>query len=375
MPKILYLITEDWFFASHFLPMARAAREAGFEIAVATRIGTYADRIGAEGIRVIPLEQERGSSAPSEIVGYIAHARSIIRDEDPDIVHCIALRSAVLGGIAARAAKVPHLVLAPTGLGHLWIERGFGPFLARGVVRHVIGSMLRRPQTRYLFENHEDPKEFGLDPNGPEVTIIGGAGVDPRQFPMVPEPASPPVKLAVVARMIVPKGIAEAVDATRRARALGAPVELHLFGAPDPSNRRSIPQATLRAWAAEPGMHWHGPSTDVARVWRDHHVALFLSYREGLPRTLIEAAASGRPIVTNDVPGCREVVRDGREGFLVPLGDTEAAARAIVKLAMDPALRARLGAAANARFCDRFTEKAVKKVVSGLYRSVLADRG
>ncbi len=351
--------------------MARAAREAGFDVAVATRIGTHADRISAEGIRVIPLEQERSSLAPLEIVRYIANARRVIRDEDPDIVHCIALRSAVLGGLAARVAKVPHLVLAPTGLGHLWIEHGFGPFLARRVTRHVIGSMLRRPQTRYIFENHEDPKEFGLDPNAPEVTIIGGAGVDEAQFPVTPEPPSPPVKFAVVARMIVQKGIAEAVDATRRARALGAPVELHLFGAPDRSNRRSITEATLRAWATEPGIRWHGPSTDVARVWRDHHVALFLSYREGLPRTLIEAAASGRPIVTNDVPGCREVVRDGEEGFLVPLGDTEAAARAMVKLALDPALRARLGAAANARFRDRFTEQAVKEVVAGLYRSML----
>jgi glycosyltransferase involved in cell wall biosynthesis len=236
----------------------------------------------------------------------------------------------------------------------------------------VVGSWLRRPRTRFLFENSDDPGEFNLDPDGRDVTIVGGAGVAAADFPFVPEPPAPPVKIAVVARMIYPKGIADAVAAIRRARALGAPVELDLFGVPDPVNRRSIPEATLRQWSAEPGIHWHGQTADVARVWREHHVALFLSYyREGVPRTLIESAAAGRPIITTDMPGCRDVVRDGREGLVIPPGDIEAAALAIVELAGDPALRARLGVAANARFHERFTEDAVKSAVANLYRSMV----
>jgi glycosyltransferase involved in cell wall biosynthesis len=374
MPKILYLITEDWFFVSHFLPMARAARAAGFDVAVATRTGAQAGRIAAEGFRVIALDQRRRSLGPFEAAGNIARARQVIGAERPDIVHCIALRPVVLGGIAARLAGVPGVVLAPTGLGHLWTDRGLAARLARRCVRLLVGSTLRRPGTRYLFENRDDPQELGLDPDGPEVTIVGGAGVDPAHFPVVPEPPAPPVKLAVVARMIFPKGIAEAVDACRRARALGAPVELDLFGDPDPSNPRAVPAATLRQWSAAPGIHWHGHTGDVAGVWRTHHVALYLSYyREGVPRTLIEAAAAGRPIVTTDMPGCRELVRDGQEGLLVPPGDAEAAAHAIVKLAADPALRARLGAAAHARFRERFTEDAVKEAVARLYRSMLGE--
>jgi glycosyltransferase involved in cell wall biosynthesis len=171
--------------------------------------------------------------------------------------------------------------------------------------------------------------------------------------------------------MIWPKGIAEAVEAARYARALGAPIELHLFGGLDPSNRRSIDEAVLREWSAEPGITWHGPTADVPRVWREHHVALFLSYyREGLPRTLVEAAAAGRPIVTTDVTGCRDVVRDGIEGILVPPRDSEAAGRALARLAGDPALRARMGAAANRRFREQFTEAAVQRVVGGLYVAV-----
>ena len=128
--------------------------------------------------------------------------------------------------------------------------------------------------------------------------------------------------------MIRPKGIVESVDAVRHARAAGAPVELHLFGDPDPDNPRSIPQATLAQWSNEPGITWHGHEADVARVWREHHVAMLLSYREGLPRSLVEAAAAGRPIVATDVPGCREVARDGQEGILVPLGDSDGGAGA-----------------------------------------------
>jgi glycosyltransferase involved in cell wall biosynthesis len=183
------------------------------------------------------------------------------------------------------------------------------------------------------------------------------------------------VKVAVVARMIWPKGIAEAVEAARYARvALAAPIELHLFGGLDPSNRRPIDAAVLREWSAEPGITWHGATDNAPRVWRDHHIALFLSYyREGLPRTLVEAAAAGRPIVTTDVTGCRDVVRDGIEGILVPPGDIEAAGRALARLAGDPALRARMGAAASRRFHERFTEAEVERTVGELYRSLTAS--
>jgi glycosyltransferase involved in cell wall biosynthesis len=168
--------------------------------------------------------------------------------------------------------------------------------------------------------------------------------------------------------MIAPKGIAEAVAAARRARALGAAIELHLYGAPDPSNRRSCTEAALREWSSEPGIVWHGRSDDVAAVWRESHVAMLLTwYREGVPRSLIEAAACGRPIVTTDAPGCRDLVRDRREGLLVPLRDSEAAARALVELGGDADLRARLGAAARVRFLERFTEAAVRRSVASVY--------
>jgi glycosyltransferase involved in cell wall biosynthesis len=369
MRKILFLISEDWFFVSHFLPMARAAREAGFEVVVATRVNKYRQRIAAEQCRVIPLDIERGSLAAVEVLRGAARVFSIVRRERPDIVHCIALRMIMLGGLPAKIAGAGALVLAPTGLGHLWTGNGVTERCLRPLVRTIVGRWLRGPRTHYLFENSDDPAEFGLDPADPHVTIVAGAGVKPEDFPVSPEPPAPPVKLAVVARMLRSKGIAEAVEATRRARLLGAPVELDIFGAPDPSNPASIPEAELRQWSSQPGIAWRGASNDVARVWREHHIAIFLSYyREGLPRTLTEAAACGRPIIAFDVVGCREVVRDGVEGLLVPSGDVDAAARAIAKLAADASLRAQLGAAAHRRFLERLTEDGVRKAVGDLYQ-------
>jgi glycosyltransferase involved in cell wall biosynthesis len=370
MRKLVYLITEDWFFVSHFLPMARAARAAGFDVVVATRVRRHGAAIEAAGFRVVAIEAERRSLGPLELVRTVLRLTRLLRAERPAIVHAIALRMIVLGGLAAWLSGTKALVLAPTGLGYLWSENGLAHRVMRAATRLLVGGLRLTRRTRYLFENPEDPREFGLDPADSSVTLIGGAGVDPAAFPRMPEPPAPPVKVAVVARMLVSKGVVEAVAAVRRARELGAPVELGLFGSPDGSNRGAVPEQQLQAWSALPGIRWHGPTADVAGVWRGHHVALLLSHREGLPRSLIEAMAAGRAILTTDVPGCRHVVSDGVEGITVPLGDVEAAARALLQLASDPALRARLGAAAHARFRQHFTEEAVMQTITGVYRDL-----
>jgi glycosyltransferase involved in cell wall biosynthesis len=368
MPKILYFITEDWFFMSHFVAMARAAREEGFEVTIATRVNKDADRIAGEGFRWIALDTDRKSLRLIEGLRNLLRSYGIVRRERPDIVHCIALRTIVLSGTAAKLAQAKALLLAPTGLGYLWLEPGSAIAIIRSLVRVLVGSWLRGPRTHYLFENRDDPHEFGLGPDDPDVTIIGGAGVNESKFPLVSEPPSPPVKVAVVARMLSSKGIREAIEAAQQARSMGAPVELSLYGDPDASNPSSLTESMLREWSKIPGVNWHGLIPDVARVWQEHHIALLLSHREGLPRTLVEAAASGRPIVTTDVVGCRELVRNGQEGFLVTLGDRDAAAQALAKLALDASLRQRMGLAAHARFRECFTEDAVRTTIKQLYR-------
>jgi glycosyltransferase involved in cell wall biosynthesis len=372
MPKILYFVPEDWAFVSHFRPMAQAAGACGLDVVVATRVNQHAAAIVGEGYKLVALESRRGSLNPVALLKSISEMARIIRTEQPSIVHCVSLPMAVLGGLAARATGRRHIVLALTGLGYVWVESGPLAAIIRALVRRIIGFLLRHPGTVCVCENAEDPREFGLALADPKVVLVGGAGVDPAAFQFQPEPPAPPVKVALLSRMIKPKGIAEAVAAVQRARDRGAPIELHLYGGPDPSNRTSYAEADLRLWAQAPGIHWHGATQDVARIHREHHIAMLLSVREGLPKSLVEAAAAGRPIVATDVPGCREVVRLGREGYLVPFGDIDAAAQALVELAGDEALRRRLGEAANARFHARFTVAAVKAVFASLYLSLMA---
>jgi glycosyltransferase involved in cell wall biosynthesis len=367
------VVTEDWFFASHFLPMARAAAEMGLEAVVVTRVRDHRTAIEAAGARVISLEAERRSLNPMAAGHAAGRLAAILRAEKPAIVHCIALRAILVGGAAAVLAGVPRRVYALTGLGFLGARGDLVGRGARGALRFLIRGPLETPQTHFLFENPDDPRLLGLDPrNRKRVTIVGGAGVDPEILRPSPLPHQPPLKVAVVARMLWSKGIDLAVEAVRLARARGATVELSLYGAPDPSNPKAIPEATLRQWNAEPGIAWHGPTRDTAGVWREHHVCCLPSRGgEGLPRTLLEGAACGRALVTTNVPGCRALVRDGIEGFIVPPENSAALADAFMKLAPDPMLVARMSEAARARILDGFTERAVMDAVKRLYAGML----
>ncbi len=371
--RIAFVVTEDWFFASHFLPMARAAREMGLEAVVIARVRDHRAAIEATGARVVPLEAERRSLNPLA-AGYASgQLAAILERERPGLVHCIALRGILIGGAAAALARIPRRVYALTGLGLLGARGGLAGRGARLALRTLIRG-LETKATRYLLENPDDARLLGLDPaDGGRVTLVGGAGIDPQAYPAHPPPPAPPLRVAVVARMLWSKGIDTAVEAVRLARARGGAVELSLYGAPDPSNPKAIPEARLREWAAEPGIAWHGRTADVAGVWRDHHVCLLPSRGgEGLPRTLLEGAACARAVVTTDVPGCRTLARDGVEGLVVPPDDPPALADALLRLAGDPGLATRLGEAARERVLSGFTERHVMDAVKALYAGMLA---
>ncbi len=372
-PKLLYVVTEDWFFCSHFLPMARAARAAGFDVAVACRLREKEAVLRAEGLRVIPVEAERGDKGPASLLANIRRLAGVFSAEKPDVVHFISLRPVLLGGLVARWSGVRRRVFAVTGLGPLNGPATAKRRLAFAAVRLCI-RLIGGRGARFLFENQDDPRRLGLDPDDPlQVAVVGGAGVDPDAFSPSPEPAAPPLRAAIVARMLWTKGIDAAVEGVGLARDAGVDVTLSLYGAPDPSNATSISLEELDAWAARPGIQRHGPTSDVAGVWRTHHVALLPSHGEGMPRMLVEAAACGRPIVASDVSGCRALVRDGVEGFLVPVGDARAVATALGRLAADPDLRARMGSAGRARVLSGFTERQVGEAVATLYATLLRE--
>ncbi|RVU18099.1 glycosyltransferase [Methylobacterium oryzihabitans] len=369
---IAYVVTEDWFFASHFLPMARAAVAAGYSVAVVTRVRAHRAAIEATGARVVALEAERSSLNPMG-AGYAAgQLAAILKALKADLVHCIALRGILIGGTAAAMAGIPRRVYALTGLGLIGARQDRAGRLARTGLRHLVRGPLETARTRYLFENPDDAALLGLDPAEARVTMVGGAGVDPAAWAPAPLPGQPPLRLALVARMLWSKGIDTAVEAVRIARGRGVAVELALHGAPDPSNRRTVPEATLREMARD-GVAWTGATADVAGAYAACHAACLPSRGgEGLPRALLEAAACGRALLTTDVPGCRTLVRDGLDGRVVPPGDPGALADAIAALAADPDLVARMGASARQRILEGgFTEAAVAAAVMRIYAELL----
>jgi len=375
MPKLLYLVTEDWYFWSHRLPMARAARAAGFDVAVATRVGAHRARIEAEGFRVHPLGWQRSGNGPLATLRAILEIAALYRREQPDLVHHVAIKPVVLGGLAAWLARVPAVVNALTGLGFVFIggKEGGGGLIkrpVRGLIRFVLG----RANSHLILQNRDDLGLLvGRGFVAPErVTVIRGSGIDIEHYTPRPEPADGPVTVAYVGRLLQDKGVPALVEAHRLLRARGLEVRLVLAGTPDPENPTSLSEATVRAWAAEPGIEWPGAVADVRTVWAGAHIAVLPSRREGLPKSLLEAAACGRALVATDVPGCREIARAGENALLVPPDDPGALADALETLVRDPALRARFGAASRRLVLSDMAVGPVGAATVALYRRLLA---
>jgi glycosyltransferase involved in cell wall biosynthesis len=346
-PKLLFLVSEDWYFVSHRLPLAKAAIEAGFDVAVATQVDKARDVIEAAGVRLISIKFNRSGLNPFEAVRTLMALRALYRREAPDIVHHVAMTSAVYGSIAAAAAGVRNRVNALMGLGYVFTSPDLKARLLRLPVTLLLRIALRGPHTRVIVQNGDDLKllEASGLARARDVRLIRGSGVDPGQFtPGDAIGAGPPV-IVLPARMLRDKGVLEFVAAARLLKARGVAARLVLCGAPDPRNPSSLTEAELRALAAEGVVEYWGWQDDMGKVWKAAQVACLPSYREGLPKVLLEAAACSLPLVATDVPGCREIVRPGVNGWLVPRGDAAALAAALEEAVLQPDLRVQYGRA------------------------------
>lgn len=366
-PKLLYVVTEDWYFVSHRLPLAVAAQAAGFQVAVATRAGRQADVIRNAGIRLIPFELSRRGGNPLREVWALW---GLYRRECPDLVHHVALKPVMFGALAAWLARVPAQVNAVAGLGWLFTSSGRVVRLLRPALRWMLGRLLIQPHSLTIVQNPEDRallEHSGV--SAARLRLIRGAGVDVQIFYPVPPPPEP-VCIVLVARMLWDKGVGEFVEAARRLTEAGIHARFVLVGDPDPANPASVPESTLRNWHGQHGVEWWGRREDMPAVLQAAHIACLPSYREGLPKSLMEAAACGLPIVTTDAPGCREVVQDGLNGLLVPVRDAAALAAALEKLIGDAALRRRMGEQSRVRAETEFGLDTVIAQTLAVYRDV-----
>jgi glycosyltransferase involved in cell wall biosynthesis len=370
--NVMLCVTEDWFTLSHFQPLitllvARADRV----LVVARSSGRFAE-ITSLGAEVLDFEYHRSSLDPRQEIKSARRLAKVIADFKPDVLHLVAMKPIVLGGLAVRITGVPHVVLHLTGLGFLGITETPKVRFVRWLVLKHIATTLRRRGSWLLVENDEDLAylEAGGVRAGERYTVLGGAGIDPAEFPRAPDAVNSRVRAAYVGRMIRPKGVDVLMEAARILAKRDVPITIDLYGHSDSDNPEAIAPAALDAWTAEGLGRWHGPTRDVAGVWRSTDIfVLPARSREGLPRALLEAAASGRPAIVTDVPGCRSFVRHGVEGLIVEPGNATALADALEALTRDPALRRCMGDAARTRVLDGYT---IDHVVSALDRSYRA---
>jgi len=372
--RVLYVATEDWAFLSHRLPMARAARDAGFEVHVATRVGDGAPAITAERFILHPVPFARGSLSPFATLATIAALRRVHRTVKPDIVHHVALQASVLGMIAALGRRCA-CVNAFIGLGYAFTSDSVKARAIRRLIGPALGFLINRDRSIALVQNRDDRAalmSLGIPNN--RIALIAGSGVDVERFRPLPEPQGPPT-FGFVGRLLDDKGVRTLIAAHRLLRARGMDARLLIAGTPDPANPASVTATEAASWNEEPGISCLGHVKDIAGLWARAHVAVLPSRREGLPLSLLEAAACGRAMIASDVPGCREIVVHEQTGLLVQVDVADALAAAMNKLVTMPELRAQYAAAARNLVVEKFSANIIGRQTVDLYRRLLNRAG
>lgn len=379
--RLLFVVTEDWAFLRHRLPMAQAALDMGLEVAVATRVSDHGDAIRALGITVFHTPVERAGLSPLGDLRYLARLVCILRRFRPNLIHNVAAKPILYGTLAARlAARGAAIINAFTGLGILFTDdggrrRSLKSRALGGLLMAALRGLCGHRRVHMLVQNDDDRAFLAAQDIGQaqRTHLIPGSGVDLTQFPATPEPPASPIRAVLVGRLLKTKGVIEFAEAARLLKARGRDIRMALVGAPDPGNPTTVTRDQIDAWVAESLVDWDGERNDIAAVWAGAHIAVLPSYREGLPKSLLEAAASARPLIATDVPGCRALVRDGENGLLVPAQNAAALADAIDRLAADGDLRRAYGAAARADVEARLSQAKIGAAVQTLYGQVLDD--
>jgi glycosyltransferase involved in cell wall biosynthesis len=371
---LLFVVSEDWYFVSHRLHLAETAIAAGYKVALLSRISQHRAQIEASGVEVLDWSLDRRSRNPFMELRALWVAYGALRRFRPDIVHAVALKPVLYSALACRLAGVHARVSALGGLGFVFSSRKFLARLLRPVLVRAFRWALSGGRSRLILQNPDDQATL-LTAGVIEVErirLIRGAGVDTSDFSPQAELSDVPL-VVLPARLLWDKGVGVFVDCARSIKQKGLAARFVLVGEPDEHNPECVPVAQLEVWMAEGAVEWWGRRADMPDVLRQAAVVcLPSSYGEGLPKALLEAASCGRPIVTYDVPGCREVVVDGKNGFLVPLKDEQALVIAVEKLLCDPELRRRMGVAGREMVLREFSQEKVAAETMRVWEEVLA---
>ena len=374
--KIVLFANTEWYLYNFRRSLALALRDAGHDVLLLSPDGPYGEKLRDLGLRWQPLPMDRRSLNPLREGVLLLHLWRLLRREHPDVVHSFTIKSAVYGSLAARLAGVPARVNAVAGMGYVFISHARKARMLRPVVRMLLKVAMGGPNARLILQNPDDVAVFEqaklVEPA--HIRLVPGSGVDVTRF--VPDPgriAGPRVRVLLPARLLWDKGLAEYAEAARLLHAGNVPVDMLLAGDPDPGNPAAVTEAKVREWEREGLLQWLGHVDDMPALFRSVDiVALPTSYGEGLPKSLIEAGASGCVLVTTNVPGCREVVEHEVDGLLVPVHDAAALATAIARLQGDLPLRRQLAEAGRRKVLERFDEQIVIRNTLAVYAELVA---
>lgn len=372
--KILLFANTDWYLYNFRRSLALAFKEAGHEVLLLSPPGPYGERLQAHGLRWVPAPMQRLSLNPLRELRFLVWLIRLIRRENIDLMHGFTIKCAVYGALAARLAGNRPRVSAVAGMGYVFTSQSMKARLLRPVVRWILRAALGGRSSRLILQNGDDVAVFEqarlIDRS--HIRLIKGSGVDLTRFvPLRKTVSPPPFRVVLPARLLWDKGVGELVEASRQLKARGVAVEVLLAGEPDAGNPAAVSEDEIYRWQAADLVEWLGKVDDMPGLFQAVHAVVLPSYREGLPKSLIEAAGCALPLVTSDVPGCREVVIDAVDGLLVPVRDAAALADAIERLAGDPVLCRRLGEAARRKAEAEFDERIVIERTMAVYQELL----
>lgn len=373
--KVLFFANTDWFIFNFLIELAKHLRDRGIEVVMVSPAGVYGEQLERAGFRWIKVSMERRSLNPFEEVQLLWQLIQIYRAEKPDIAHHFTIKCVVYGGLVAHAARTRNVVSAITGLGYVFIAKEFLATILRPIVRTLLKIAINGFNRRLILENPDDRQLLLAERLVQEknIRVIAGLGVNTNRFKpktALNHDSKKPVKVIFAARLLWDKGLGEFVDAAKMLISENINAEFFIAGVSDPGNPAAISKATLDEWRLLSGITLLGHVSNMATQLETMDIMVLPSYREGLPRSLIEAASAGLPIVTTDVPGCRQVVDDGVNGFLVPVRDRIRLADAMRKLIIDPALITRMGDAGRQKALAEFDERIVFEKTVGVYHEL-----
>ncbi len=359
--RILYIINHvDWFW-SHRLPLAKAAKEQGWDVHVAVHGARRDPRFAAHGFTPHEL--------PASPLGTMYGIHKVIGEVKPALLHAITLKYAFLAGLALLLHPHTKRVFTIAGLGYLFSGDGLKPKLLRIFISPLFKFVLRN--AAIIVQNPDDRSILIKNRLIKDATLIRGSGVDTRQYRPQPDKEQTPPIVLMPTRLVRDKGVVVFIEAARILKAKGINARFQVAGGMEGDNPNTISKSEMESLVADGATEWLGRVNDMPALYATAAIVAYPSwYREGVPKVLLEAAASGKAIVTTDHPGCREVVVSGENGYLVPVKNAQATANAIEKILNDPALRERMGAAGRQKALNEFDVAHVVAQTLGVYSRI-----